>query len=171
MKPTTGSSARGGREPGRASEHGEAPSAPASTGGTVREKASELAAVEAGDLHDVRHAERAFAGEDLVGRQAEVGGENVADPLRHAGVDLEADRGAEMALADHLLHGLEQVRRFVTLDLEVRVAGEAERVAGQHLESGEQQVEVGGDDLLQPHEVAGARGAEPQPLEAFRFLC
>ena len=55
------------------------------------------------------------------------------------------------APAQHQLHRLEEVLGLV-LELEVGVAGDAERVVRHDLHAREQPVEVGGDHLLERHE-------------------
>jgi hypothetical protein len=70
-------------------------------------------------------------------------------------LDLQTYGRAELAPQQLLLQRLEQVLRVVLLDLEVLVAGHPERVVRDQLHAGEQQVEVGGDDLLERHEPAG----------------
>ncbi len=58
-------------------------------------------------------------------------------------------------LRDALLDGRQQVGGLVLLDLEVGVARDAEGIGGHDLQAGEEQVEVGGDHLLEPDEVRG----------------
>ena len=73
--------------------------------------------------------------------------------LGHLGVDLEPHDAAELAApAQHRLDRLEEVLGFV-LELEVGVAGDAERVVREHLHPGEQRVELRRDHLLERHEA------------------
>ena len=70
-----------------------------------------------------------------------------------------------MPAAEERVHRLQQVRGLVFLDLEIGVAGDPERKRRDHLDVGEQQVEVGGDDFLEPHEVTRAgKVMEPEVL-------
>src|SRR6185295_19721862 len=78
----------------------------------------------------------------------------------HAGGDLEAHDLAEAAAANLVLDRLQQVVRLVG-DGEVGVAGDAEVAVVDHLGSGEEAVEVGGDRLLQRNEDL-APLADPQ---------
>ncbi len=116
---------------------------------------AELGPVEVGDLVEAAQVERALQAYDLVDLDAELGDEQV----EHAGVDrlldLEAYGRAELAPQQLLLERLEQVLGVVLLDLEVLVAGDPERVVGDELHAGEQQVEVSRDDLFERHEPAG----------------
>ena len=67
-------------------------------------------------------------------------------------VDLEPhDVPGALAQREHALDRLEQVVVLV-VELEVGVAGDAERVVGDDLHAGEQPVEVRGDHLLERHE-------------------
>ena len=84
-------------------------------------------------------------------------------------VDLEAHRDAELrALAEHVLHRGEEVLGVVG-ELEVGVAGDAERVVLEHLHAGEQRVEVRGDHLLERDE-ARAAGHRDEAGEQRRHL-
>ena len=80
------------------------------------------------------------------------------------GTDLQADRRAEVALVDDLLHRFHEIRRLILFDLEVRIPGDAERMNTGDLHAREQEVEIGGDDLLEPDEIDRIAGAETQAL-------
>ena len=72
-------------------------------------------------------------------------------------VDLEAHRRAELgALPEHELHRGQEVFGVVG-ELEVGVAGDAERVVLEHFHAGEERVEVRGDHLLERDEARAAR--------------
>ena len=84
-------------------------------------------------------------------------------------VDFEAHRDAELrALPEHELHRGEEVFGVVG-ELEVGVAGDAERVVLEHLHAGEQRVEVRGDHLLERDE-ARAAGHRDEAGEQRRHL-
>ncbi len=82
--------------------------------------------------------------------------------VRHGPLDLEPHDLAEAPLAQLLLEGHQQVVRLVLLDREVRVAGDPEEVVLEHLHAGEEDVEVGGDDLLEQHVRPDADFPEPR---------
>ena len=94
--------------------------------------------------------------------ELEVLDQDVADAPRHRAVDLEPDGQAEVAAPHHLRHRGEEVVGLVLFDLEVAVAGDAERIGVDDLETGEQPVEVGGDHLLDPDQRGRARRRRPR---------
>jgi hypothetical protein len=92
----------------------------------------------------------------------------------HVRFDLEPDHPPEPPPGQLRLDREQQVVRLLLLDLEVGVAGDAERVLLDHLEPGEEPVEVGGDDLLErdeafavgQHDEAGQDRRHLDPREA-----
>ena len=112
--------------------------------------------VEEGDLAQVRQAEGRRQRVDLERRQPHVLLEQRTDPLRHVLAHLQADDGAEMPLAHDLDDRRQQVARLVLLKVQVGVAGHAEGVGGRDLHAREEQVEIGGNQLLHPDELAAA---------------
>ena len=74
--------------------------------------------------------------------ELELAAEQLEHLVGHLGVDLEAHDAAELAApAQDRLDRLEEVFGFV-LELEVGVAGDAERVVREDLHAGEQRVEL-----------------------------
>ena len=73
--------------------------------------------------------------------------------LGHVVGDLEPHRGAEPPAGQFALERLQQVFVAVLLDLEVRVAGDPERVVLDDLQAGEQHRQERGDQLLHRQEA------------------
>ena len=84
-------------------------------------------------------------------------------------IDFQAIGRAEPAQADALLDGHRQIGCLIFLDLEVGVPGESKRIGGQYLDTGEEQVEIGGDHFFDPHKSVG-RLHEPEALVAVGAL-
>ena len=78
--------------------------------------------------------------------------QDLARRRRHRPLDLEPDRLAEAPPPELLLDRQQQVVGLVLLDREVGVAGDPEQVVLDDLHPGEQQVEVGLDDLVEQDE-------------------
>ena len=100
----------------------------------------------------VDHGDRGFV--DL-----ELALQDLVHRVGHGGVDLEPHHAPELrAAVQHLLDRFQEIFVFV-LELEVGVAGDAERMVRDDVHPGEQTVEVRGDDLLDRHEpgVVGER--------------
>ena len=91
---------------------------------------------------------------------AELGDEQVQDPLVDRLLDLEPHRRAEPAAQQLLLQRLQEVLGVVLLDLEVLVAGDPEGVRLEHLHAREQPLEVLADDVLERHEPLVAQRHE-----------
>ena len=101
--------------------------------------------------------------------ELELAAEQLEHLAGHLGVDLEPHDATELAApAQHRLDRLEEVLGFV-LELEVGVAGDAERVVREHLHAGEQGVELRRDDLLEQHEAL-AVGQRDEAGEQRRHL-
>ncbi len=129
----------------------------------------ELGTVECVDRPEAAEVERSVDHVDVVVGELELAAEQLEHLAGHLGVDLEAHDTAELAApAQDRLDGLEQVFGFV-LELEVGVAGDAERVVRQHLHAGEQGVELRRDDLLEEHEAL-AVGQRDEAGEQRRHL-
>ena len=88
----------------------------------------ELGAVEVGDAVEAGEVERAGQVEHLGVGHVELGDDEVEDVRVDRLLDLEPHRRAESAALQLFLQCLEQVLGVVLLDLEVLVAGHAERV-------------------------------------------
>ena len=85
--------------------------------------------------------------------ELELAAQQVEHLVGHRGVDLEAHDAPEPAATpQHRRDRFEEVLGFV-FDLEVGVAGDAEREARQDLHAGEQRVEARRDHLLEQHEA------------------
>ena len=87
----------------------------------------------------------------------------------HTPIDLEADGGAEASAPQLGLEGAKQVVGGVVVELEVAGSGDPEWVPGQDLHAREEQVEVGGDDLLERYERRCVVGGQ-ESLEEGRHL-
>ena len=85
-----------------------------------------------------------------------------AQRVRHVAGALVAHDKSEEALPQALLHGAEQVLPLPLPDLLVGVPGDAEEVAPRHGHLGEELVEVGPDDQLQPHQMDRPVGPLPR---------
>ena len=113
--------------------------------------------VEEGDLTQIREPQGRRQRVDLEWRQPEVAHEDGADLLGHVLPHLEPHDRTEVPLADNLHDRGQQIVRFIVLDLHVGIARDAERVGRADLEARKQQVEIGRDQLLDPHELAARR--------------
>ena len=94
--------------------------------------------------------------------------QDLAHRGRHRLVDLEPHGLAEAPAPELLLEREHQVVRLVLLELQVGVARDAEEVRLQDVHAGEEHVQVGGDDLLEQHELVRldleeARQERPEP--------
>ena len=118
---------------------------------------AEFRTVEEGDLAQVGKAERRRQGVDLEARQPHVPFEDRPDALRHVLAHFQAHHRAEVPLPDDLDDRGQQVARLVFLDLQVGVTRDPEGVGGRDLEAGEEQVEIGRDQFLDPDELAPPR--------------
>ena len=72
---------------------------------------------------------------------------------RHVFINRHLNDRTELAPADALLHGLQQIVRFDFLDFHVCVADDAERMRGDHFHAREERLQIGNDHLLEPHEI------------------
>ena len=124
--------------------------------------------VQVGDRGQRAQVEHARDLVDVRWLEAEALLEQRARGQRHRALDLEPHDLAEAPLAQLLLDGQQQVVRLVLLDREVGVAGHPEQVVVEDLHAREEDVQVGGDDLLQQHVGAGAH--LPQARQHRRHL-
>ena len=97
---------------------------------------SQVRPVDADDLAEVVQRQQAVNREALVGGGAEFVGDEQAQLLRHAGVDLQPDDRAAPPPLQRALEEEHEVLRFL-LDFEVRVADDAEHALPVHLVAGE----------------------------------
>ncbi len=93
-----------------------------------------------------------FRGPDL-----QVIHENRQHGRRHIRRHHEADDAAETPLPDALLDGFEQVLRFEFLDRHIGVARDVEWMRLDDLHARKQGWQIGGDDLLEPHQFGALR--------------
>ena len=93
------------------------------------------------------------------GDDVDVAGDEGAQPLRHAGVDLEPD---DRAAPPPLQRALEQAHQVfgLFLDFDVAVADDPEAAVAGHLVAGKELADEGEDDLFEQHEAQrpGAAG-------------
>ena len=89
--------------------------------------------------------------DDVVG-DLEVLDQDVEHARRHVRFDLQQRDRAVAQLLQAAVDRLEQIVRFVLLDLQVGVAHDAEQVRALHLRAGKQLLDVGADDVLEEHE-------------------
>ncbi len=125
----------------------------------------EVRPVDADELAELVERQHAVDQEDLVVAHAELAGDEVAQLLRHGGVDLETD---DLAEAPALQRGLELAHQVLGLflDFEVAVADDAETALPLHLVAREQPADEQADHLLQRDEALHAALAVRQADEA-----
>ena len=85
----------------------------------------EVGPVESDELRDFVEAEHALDPEDRILRNVELLGDELANAVRHTGIDLEPDHHAAPPLLERRLEQAHEVLGLF-LDLEVAVADEAE---------------------------------------------
>ena len=88
----------------------------------------------------------------------DVAGDEGAQRLRHAGLDLEADDRAAAAALQRALVQAHEVLGLL-LDLDVAVADDPERALAEHLEAGKQQADEGDDQAVERDEARASRRA------------
>ena len=123
------------------------------------------------ELLEVGEPYRVGRREDGVLVELEVPGQPVPQVVGHLVGDHEPHALAEPAALQLVLYGLQEVGGLVLLDHEVRVAGYLEDVARHDLLAGEELIQVGRDDLLDPDEahlgpLVGTAVLVGQPHEA-----
>ncbi|MGX1214022.1 hypothetical protein AB7M42_004287 [Bradyrhizobium diazoefficiens] len=126
----------------------------------------EVGPVEAGELRELIHGEHAVDQEYFVVGGGEGMLHEVAQLLRHLGVDLEPDHRSAAAA---LQRGLEQADEILGLflDFELGVAEDAEGALAMQIVAGEQSVDEQGGRLLQrdqPHRALGRQADEAVDL-------
>ncbi len=104
-----------------------------------------------GDVVEVAEVDQAVDVVDLAVFQPQGADQLLAQLRVHPGGDLQPHDLAEAAAADLVLDRLQEVVGLVG-NGEIGVAGDPEVAVVDHLGAGEEQVEVGGDRLLQRHE-------------------
>ena len=134
----------------------------------------EVGVLQLGALHVVHREQPAQVDRRCVCEHVVVGQlQLVADQFERLGgdvvLDLEAHRLAEASATQLHLDRGEQVVGLLVLDGEVRVAGDPEAHAVEHLHAGEQLGEVHRDDLLERHEAL-AVGQHHEPGQQRRHL-
>ena len=121
----------------------------------------EVGPVEAEQV-DAAHAEGRGHRDQALGLEVEVVEQDRAHVVGRGLVDREPHHRAEAAAQHALLDRLEQVVGLELLDRHLGVARHAEGVDADDRHAGEELVEVGGDELLEPDEVVAPR-AWPRP--------
>ena len=109
----------------------------------------ELGAVDGVDGPHAAEPEGPLVVVDVVGLEAEVGGEALHRRRGELGVDLQADDREEAPAAELLLEGEQQVVGGVVVEGQVGVAGDPEDARGAQRHAGEELAEVGDQDLLE----------------------
>ena len=123
--------------------------------------------IEVRQRHEAAEPERRWQHVHVALRDLELADEQLTDLVRHGRLDLEPDGTAESATAQLRLDREQQVVGLLLLHLEVGVAGDAERVVVEDLDTGEEAVEPRGDDRLERHE-AGVTGVAGQCDESWQ---
>jgi hypothetical protein len=112
-------------------------------------------------LHPVAESQTVLRADDDVFARLEVLRQDVEDPRRHVGFDLQQRERASTQLAQAAVHRFEQIVGLVLFDLEVRVADDAEQMRAFDVGAGKQLVDVGANDVLEEDEgeplVSGQR--------------
>ena len=110
--------------------------------------------VHAVDLPQRRQVEQPGHLDDVAGMDVELAQQQLEHVLGHVVGDLEPHRGAEPPARQFALERLQQVLVAVLFDLEVGVAGDAERVMLDDLQAGEQHRQERRDQFLHRQEPA-----------------
>ncbi len=129
----------------------------------------QLGPIEPDERPQVGESERPSEPMHVLLGQLELAGQQVDEVRGHAPIDLEADGRAEASAPQLGFEGAKQVIGRVVIELEVGGSGDPERVPGQDLHAREEQVEVGGDHLLERHERRCVVGGQ-ESLEEGRHL-
>ncbi len=130
----------------------------------------QLRTVERRQLEEIRQAERRPGHVDVGDADVQLFHQELAHRARHGPGDLETHRlRRPFALAKDRLDLLEQVLGLVDLELDIRVARDAERVRRDDRHAREQRLDVSGDDLLDRHEPL-AVGQTEEPGQRRRHL-
>ena len=108
--------------------------------------------VDAVDLPQRRKIQQPRHLDDVTGVHVELAQQQLQHVLGHVVGDLEPHRRAESPTGQFALERLQQVLVAVLFDLEVGVAGDAERVMLDDLQAGEQHRQEGRDQLLHRQE-------------------
>ncbi len=125
-------------------------------------RVAQLGPVQARDRPQAAHRQRRLQRIDVFRLHLQVLRQQAHHRLGHLVIDREAHDRAELALAQPFLDRLQQVGRLVLLDFHVGVPDDLEAVALEHLVAGEEQAEVGADDLFEPDPaMLGDHGHEP----------
>ncbi len=117
----------------------------------------ELRPREARELHPIAKAEPVREPKDRVLLDLKVVDQDVQHAPRHRGLSLQHRQRAVPALAEPLVHRLEQIVGFVFLDDEVGIADHAKEVGAFHIGTGKQRLHVGPHRVFKPDEGLAVR--------------
>ena len=106
-------------------------------------------------LFEVAHAQRGGDGIDVGGANLQVLHEEVAAGRRHGGIHGDAHDPAEASLPYAPLDRLQEVLRLELLNGQLGIPRHPEGVDFDDVHSGEEAMQVGGDDLFHPDEEPG----------------
>ena len=120
--------------------------------GRLEGRVLQVGPIERDEAPRIDQAQRASEAMDVRAGQLQLPHQEVDEVTRHPAVDLEPDGRAEPPAAELRLQSPEQVLGVVVVELEIAGPGHAERVVGQELHPGEQELQVGGDHVLEGHE-------------------
>ena len=126
-------------------------------GGGHERRILQLRAVDAVDLPQRRQVQQPGHLDDVTGVHVELAQQQLQHVLGHVVGDLEPHRGTESPAGQLPFERLQQVFVAVLFDLEIRVAGDAERVVLDDLQAGEQHRQERRDQFLhrqEPHDRA-----------------
>ena len=124
----------------------------------------QLRPVDADDLAELFEREQAVDQDDAGGDDVDVAGDECAQPLRHARVDLEAD---DRTAPPPFQRALEQAHQVFSLFLhfDVAVANDAEAAVAGDLVAGEKLADEGEDDLFEQDEAQRPGAARVRQLD------
>ena len=141
---------------------GRLPFAERRRGGGDERRVLELGPVDAVDLPQRRQVEQSGHLDDVAGVDVEFAQQQLEHVLGHVVGDLQPHRRTEPAARQFAFQRLQQILVAVLFDLEVGVAGDAERVVLDDLQAGEQHRQEGRDQFLHRQEARLAVAALPR---------
>src|SRR4029077_648872 len=112
----------------------------------------QIGAVNCTQFHEPSEADRAPDAVDILFVDGKITGQNLENLLGHVCVYLQTDYGGKPPLSDGLFDAFQQIVALQFLNCNFRVASYPKRVSLHDLHPRKQQMEIGSDQLLQPHE-------------------